>query len=200
MGSRCSWRAAAALYPRAVAYAVQLSWNAGASWTTTKVGAFTGTTDANHTLGGVGDNWGRTWTASELSDANFQLRVYKTGGSPSLRVDRIQVKVYYTRRSRKRPLQHRHQRYELDGSRRGHQHHRQGLGRRRRRRWRRGHIPAVRGAAPGSLAPLWRSPPAKRSASGWAAAARGGTAAGAMPAAAAAVAVAIPGSFAAARV
>ena len=76
-------------------YAVQLSWNAGASWTTAKVGAFTGTTDANHTLGGVGDNWGRTWTASELSDANFQLRVYKTGGSPSLRVDRIQVRVFY---------------------------------------------------------------------------------------------------------
>ena len=80
----------------AVAYAVQLSWNAGVSWTTAKTGSFTGTTDANHTKGGVGDNWGRTWTASELSDANFQLRVCKSGGSPYLRVDRIQVRVYYS--------------------------------------------------------------------------------------------------------
>ena len=76
-------------------YAVQLSWNAGSSWTTAKTDNYTTATDSTDTMGGVGDGWGRTWTASELSDANFQLRICKTFGS-TLRIDRIQVKVYYT--------------------------------------------------------------------------------------------------------
>ena len=126
----------------AVAYAVQLSWNAGVSWTTAKVGAFSNSTDANHTLGGVGDNWGRTWTASEFSDANFQLRVYKTGGSalPPGRSDPGEGLLLGA--PRKDLVQLRNQRDELDGTCRGDQHHGQGLGRRWRRRWRR--IPLFR--------------------------------------------------------
>ena len=157
----------------AVAYAAQLSWNAGASWTTAKVGAFTGTTDATPSLGGVGDNWGRTWTASELSDANFQLRVYKTGGTPSLRVDRIQVKVYYTAFPEKVIYN--------TGTSGTSWVVPTGITSITVKAWGGGGgggggqytYSGGSGAAPGSHAPLSRSPPAKRSPSGWAAAARG---------------------------
>ncbi len=48
-----------------VNYAVQLSWDAGASWTTAKTDSFTDTIDANHTLGSTTDTWGRSWSAAE---------------------------------------------------------------------------------------------------------------------------------------
>ena len=77
-------------------YAVDLSWNAGSSWTAAKTDSFTSSTDFTDTMGGSLDTWGRAWTASELSDANFQLRIYKTGGATEIRIDRILVRVYYT--------------------------------------------------------------------------------------------------------
>ena len=76
-------------------YQVLLSWNAGANWTTAKNDSV-GTTDLTDTLGGALDTWGRAWSATELSDANFQLQICKTGGTGQLQVDLIQVKVYYT--------------------------------------------------------------------------------------------------------
>ena len=72
-----------------VTYAVQLSWDAGTSWTTAKSDTFTSNIDVTDTLGGAADTWGRTWTVSDFSDANFQLRVYRTVGTSNLRVDRI---------------------------------------------------------------------------------------------------------------
>ncbi len=78
-----------------VDYAVQLSWDSGASWTAAKAGNFGPAPDTVMILGGVADRWGRTWTSSELSDATFQLRIYKTGSAPALRIDRLQVSVEY---------------------------------------------------------------------------------------------------------
>ena len=43
-----------------VSYSVQLSWDAGTSWTTAKSNTFTSSTDATDTLGGAADTWGRT--------------------------------------------------------------------------------------------------------------------------------------------
>lgn len=78
-----------------VDYAVQLSWDGGASWTAVKAGNFGPVPDTTALLGGVADTWGRTWTLGELSDATFQLRIYKSGSSSALQVDRIQVSVEY---------------------------------------------------------------------------------------------------------
>jgi hypothetical protein len=82
-----------------VYYGVDLSWDAGASWTTAShTSYFSGTTDSSNTHGGSTDTWGRAWSRSNFSDANFQLRIYRRPGGnwDDLRVDMIQVKVYYT--------------------------------------------------------------------------------------------------------
>lgn len=55
---------------------VELSWDGGSSWTSTA--NTTGdiqTGESSDTLGGAANTWGRTWTVSELSNANFRLRV-----------------------------------------------------------------------------------------------------------------------------
>lgn len=62
---------------------VELSWGGGTSWTTTVNEDSTETT-TEHTviLGGPADTWGRTWTAAELNNTNFRVRVTctNTGG------------------------------------------------------------------------------------------------------------------------
>jgi hypothetical protein len=77
-----------------VNYSVQLSWNGGANWTASQTGSFTGTADVTTDLG-RGTLWRRAWSAAELSDANFRLRIFRTGGAGNLRVDRVQVRVSY---------------------------------------------------------------------------------------------------------
>lgn len=76
---------------------VQLSWNGGASWTTAKQTATLGTSEATYILGGSADNWGRTWNLSELSDANFRIRVIDVAKNTSrdFFLDYIAVNVTY---------------------------------------------------------------------------------------------------------
>jgi hypothetical protein len=76
-------------------YTVGLSGDTGFFWTT-KSDSFTGQTDATDTLGGPTDDWGWTWGAAGFSNANFKLRIYRTGGQFLLRVDLIRVTVYYS--------------------------------------------------------------------------------------------------------
>jgi len=59
----------------------QLSWNGGATWTALKTD--TRETTAEHTgvLGSATDTWGRSWTAPELSNANFRVRVISNSTS-----------------------------------------------------------------------------------------------------------------------
>ncbi len=83
--------------PLAALY-VELSWDGGISWTST--GYNTGplaTTETTYILGGPNDTWGRTWTASELSDANFRVRITTSGLEPGkvIHLDWVPVKVYY---------------------------------------------------------------------------------------------------------
>ena len=77
---------------------VELSWDGGASWTVDKTTPTLGTSEAAFILGGVGDSWGRQWTAAELGDANFRVRV--TTRSPSASrdfyLDWVAVQVNYS--------------------------------------------------------------------------------------------------------
>lgn len=73
-----------------------LSWNNGTNFTATKTATVDGTADANYTLGGATDTWGRTWTDTELSNPSFRLKIDKASNSDTLYVDQIKVKVYYT--------------------------------------------------------------------------------------------------------
>ena len=77
---------------------VELSWDGGASYTTTSYGAtWPGGSEVTNTFGGGWvDTWGRTWSDAEFSDANFRVRLTKTGADfVGFNVDHIQVKVYY---------------------------------------------------------------------------------------------------------
>jgi hypothetical protein len=76
---------------------VQLSWDGGVSWTAAQATSTLTTTMAARTLGGAANTWGRTWTASELRDANFRVRITNVAASTSrdFSLDWIAVRVTY---------------------------------------------------------------------------------------------------------
>jgi len=76
---------------------VQLSGDGGATWTTAKVTATLKKSDTANTLGSTSDTWGRTWTADELSDAKFRVRITNvaTNTSRDFSLDQIAVQVTY---------------------------------------------------------------------------------------------------------
>lgn len=78
---------------------VSLSWDGGTTFTAVKnTGAFT-TQEKTVIVGGAADDWGRSWTLSEISNANFRVMLNatsNTGGSgDDIDVDQVQVKVHY---------------------------------------------------------------------------------------------------------
>jgi hypothetical protein len=77
---------------------VELSWDGGTSWTTAKTDSTETTTEHTATLGGSTDTWGRSWTPSELSDANFRVRLTcnSTNSIRDFFLDWVPVQVTYT--------------------------------------------------------------------------------------------------------
>jgi hypothetical protein len=75
---------------------VQLSWDGGTTWTAAKQTGTLSTTLSNLTLGGAADTWGRTWTAAQLSNASFRLRVINVSSSTSrdFFLDAVAVRVH----------------------------------------------------------------------------------------------------------
>jgi hypothetical protein len=76
---------------------VELSWDGGTSWTTAKQDSQETTTEHTVVLGGPADTWGRTWSAAELSDVNFRVRLTSnsTIGLRDFFLDWVPVKVYH---------------------------------------------------------------------------------------------------------
>jgi hypothetical protein len=76
---------------------VQLSWNGGASWTAAKSTTTLTTAEATYTLGGAADTWGRAWTATELNNTNFRVRVIDVASSTArdFSLDWVAVRVTY---------------------------------------------------------------------------------------------------------
>jgi len=78
---------------------VELSGNGGTTWTTVEHKTATNltTSQETYTLGGNGDTWGRTWSLSELSDANFRVRVTNVASNATrtFYLDWAAVRVYY---------------------------------------------------------------------------------------------------------
>jgi hypothetical protein len=62
---------------------VQLSSDGGATWTAAKATGTLATSLASFTLGGASDTWGRAWSAANLSNASFRLRVINVASSTS---------------------------------------------------------------------------------------------------------------------
>ena len=78
---------------------IQLSWNGGVNFTTVTAARTTNlpVVDGTVILGDTADTWGRTWTNTEFTNANFVVRATSTsGGTPPLNIDQLQVKVSYT--------------------------------------------------------------------------------------------------------
>jgi len=77
---------------------IQLSWDGGVSWTAPKQTPNLTSSFAAYSVGGASDTWGHAWTASELSNTNFRLRVIDvaSSGNGRFRLDWIGAQVYYT--------------------------------------------------------------------------------------------------------
>ncbi len=77
---------------------VQLSWDGGTTWTSAKSTSNLTTSNAAYTLGTSADNWGHTWSSSELADTNFRVRVIDVSSNTSrdFSLDYVGVKTYYT--------------------------------------------------------------------------------------------------------
>ena len=76
---------------------IELSWDGGTSWTSSGNSTPTlTTTDVVAIVGGVSDTWGRSWSGSEFSNANFAVRLTGNPSSNTVQVDAIQVRVYHT--------------------------------------------------------------------------------------------------------
>jgi hypothetical protein len=76
---------------------VELSWNNGTNWTAAKQVTLTQTTENTYILGSSADNWGHAWTTSDLSDANFKVRVTDVAPdtTTTFKLDDVAANAYY---------------------------------------------------------------------------------------------------------
>ncbi len=77
---------------------VELSWDGGATWTAANTTPVLNDSESTFLLDGETDTWGRTWSDTEFSDANFRLRITNVanGTARDFFLDWVPVKVYYT--------------------------------------------------------------------------------------------------------
>ncbi len=76
---------------------VQLSWDGGVTWTAAKTTATLSTSQATYTLGTSTDAWGRAWTAAQLGNSNFRVRLVNIASNTSrdFYLDYAAVRVTY---------------------------------------------------------------------------------------------------------
>ena len=75
---------------------IELSWDSGNTYTNeNKQLTYNTGSDEYQNTGGSEDTWGRTWSDTEFSNENFRLRMELISAYTFMRVDHIQVKVYY---------------------------------------------------------------------------------------------------------
>ncbi|MEC4749602.1 N,N-dimethylformamidase beta subunit family domain-containing protein [Methylomicrobium sp. Wu6] len=76
---------------------VQFSWDGGLTWTATQNTTTLATSEATYVLGSATDTWGRAWTVTNFSNANFRVRVINVASNTSrdFSLDWIAVKVTY---------------------------------------------------------------------------------------------------------
>ncbi len=80
---------------------VELSWNGGSSWTAAKTDTTETTSEHTVVLGGASDTWGHAWTAGELSNSNFRVRLTSNCSGDifcylrDFYLDWVPVRVYY---------------------------------------------------------------------------------------------------------
>lgn len=77
---------------------VQLSWDGGTSWTTAKTTTTLTTGTTTYTLGGATDTWGRSWSDTDFSNANFRVRVINVASNTSrdFSLDYVGARVHFS--------------------------------------------------------------------------------------------------------
>ncbi len=78
---------------------VELSWDGGATWTAAKqTSNLNSTSESSRYVGGPSDTWGRTWSAGDLSNDNFRVRITNVANSTSREfyLDWAAVEIYYS--------------------------------------------------------------------------------------------------------
>jgi hypothetical protein len=77
-----------------------LSWDGGSSWTSSKSASSSRTSDGNPTdvLGGGSDDWGHTWSTSELNSTDFRVRLTCNSWSSTrdFYLDWIPIRITYS--------------------------------------------------------------------------------------------------------
>ena len=76
--------------------AVDLSYNGGTNWSSSQSTSTLTASLVEYTLGSRSYTYGRTWAASEFTNANFKLRLTLTRTANTAQVDYLTVRVYYT--------------------------------------------------------------------------------------------------------
>lgn len=78
-------------------FAVSVSWNNGAHWSTPVDTTNTDTNYITDVLGGPTNTWGHTWSAGQLADGQFAVRVREdfTGRDATAGLDVVAVKIHY---------------------------------------------------------------------------------------------------------
>ena len=75
---------------------VEISWDGGTTWTAAKTDSEETTTEHTVILGSPSDTWGRIWSISDFTNANFRVRATMNGvGGRDYFLDWIPVKVHY---------------------------------------------------------------------------------------------------------
>ena len=76
---------------------VSLSPDNGVTWTAWKPTTTLATNEMTYVLGSSSDTWGRIWSSSELTNANFQVRVVDVASDTSrdFSLDWVAVNVTY---------------------------------------------------------------------------------------------------------
>lgn len=76
---------------------VDLSWNGGTNWTAVKTTPTLQTSLSLFPLGSAADNWGRTWSDANFTNASFRVRVSNIASSTArdFSLDGIAVRVSY---------------------------------------------------------------------------------------------------------
>ena len=77
---------------------VEISWDAGATWTTAKSTGNMTNSIAAYTLGSSSDAWGRVWSVTnDFTNANFRVRITNVSNDSSQRfqLDRVAVRATY---------------------------------------------------------------------------------------------------------
>ncbi|MEX0751063.1 MAG: hypothetical protein WD359_09675, partial [Dehalococcoidia bacterium] len=75
---------------------IDLSWDGGASWTSTQATSLEDTSERTDILGGPADTWGRSWSPQELESLSVRVTASSDDPARDFHLDWIAVRIFYS--------------------------------------------------------------------------------------------------------